>query len=129
MIFYFTWWTECFIIILRVVPPLLWQVRFREPPNLPLSKENRKGGKMESIIASVVTGILALIGIIITNVMSNKEIEHKLEVNQAVTNTKLDNLTQEVKSHNTQVQQIPVLMEKVKSLEIKVQQIQESSAT
>lgn len=84
---------------------------------------------MESIIASVVTGILALIGIIITNVMSNKEIEHKLEVNQAVTNTKLDNLTQEVKSHNTQVQQIPVLMEKVKSLEIKVQQIQESSAT
>ena len=84
---------------------------------------------MESIIASVVTGILALIGIIITNVMSNKEIEHKLEVNQAVTNTKLDNLTQEVKSHNTQVQQIPVLMEKVKSLEIKVQQLQESSAT
>ena len=84
---------------------------------------------MESIIASVVTGILALIGIIISNVMSNKEIEHKLEVNQAVTNTKLDNLTSEVKSHNTHVQQVPVLLEKVKTLEIKVQHLEESSNT
>ena len=82
---------------------------------------------MESIKASVITGVLALIGIIVTNTMSNKEIEHKLEVNQAVTNTKLDNLTQEVKSHNAQVQQIPVLVEKVKMLETKVSNLEESA--
>ena len=84
---------------------------------------------MESVRASVVTGVLALIGIIISNVMSNKEIEHKLEVNQAVTNTKLDNLTQEVKSHNTSVQQIPVLAEQVKHLDERVKHLEESSNT
>ena len=78
---------------------------------------------MESVIASVITGVLALIGIVITNTMSNKEIEKKLEVNQAITNTKLDNLTDEVKNQHSQVQQIPVLAEKVKALEIKVDDI------
>ena len=82
---------------------------------------------MESVIASVITGVLALIGIVITNTMSNKEIEKKLEVNQAITNTKLDNLTDEVKSHNSQVQQIPVLAEKVKALESKVEEISKNN--
>ena len=78
---------------------------------------------MEGIVASIITGVLALIGIVITNIMGNKEIEKKLEVNLAVTNTKLDNLTVEVKNHNSQVQQIPVLAEKVKTLESKVEEI------
>lgn len=79
---------------------------------------------MEGIIASVITSIIGLIGIVVTNVMSNKEIEHKLEVNQAITDTKLDNLTQEVKSHNTNVQQIPVLVEKVKNLESRMDHLE-----
>lgn len=82
---------------------------------------------MESVIASVITGVLALIGIVITNTMSNKEIEKKLEVNQAITNTKLDNLTDEVKNQHSQVQQIPVLAEKVKALELKVNGIVKQS--
>ena len=68
------------------------------------------------VLASLVTGGLSLIGIIVTNIMSNKQIEHKLEVSQAITNTKLDNLTQEVKEHNSNVQQIPVIMERVDAL-------------
>lgn len=82
---------------------------------------------MESIIASIITGVLALVGIIVTNVMSNKEIEKKLEVNQAITNTKLDNLTDEVKNQHSQVQQIPVLAEKVKTLEIRLDDLTRSS--
>lgn len=56
---------------------------------------------MESVIASIITGVLALLGVIITNAMSNKEIEHKLETAQAVTDTKLEQLTEEVRKHNT----------------------------
>lgn len=82
---------------------------------------------MEGIIASIITSVIGLIGIITTNMMSNKQIEHKLEVNQAITDTKLDNLTQEVKNHNTNVQQIPVLMEKVKNLETKVEHLETSA--
>ena len=79
---------------------------------------------MEGIIASVITSVIGLIGIVVSNIMSNKEIEHKLEVNQAITDTKLDNLTSEVKSHNTNVQQIPVLMEKVKNMEVRIEHLE-----
>lgn len=79
---------------------------------------------MEGIIASIITGALALVGVIITNMMSNKEIEHKLEVSQAVTDTKLDALTKEVKEHNSNVQQVPVLMEKVKNLETRIEHLE-----
>ena len=53
-----------------------------------------------AIMVSIITGILSLAGIIITNVSSNRKIEHQLEVHQAVTETKLENLTAEVRKHN-----------------------------
>ena len=77
-----------------------------------------------SVLASLITGVLALIGIVITNMMSNKQIEHRLEINQAITDTKLDNLTREVKEHNSGVQQIPVLTEKINSLEGRVKALE-----
>ena len=79
---------------------------------------------MVTVIASVVTGILALIGVIITNSSSNKEIEHKLETSQAVTETKLENLTEEVRKHNEFASKIPVLENKVGVLEDKVKELE-----
>ena len=79
---------------------------------------------MDSIIASVITGGLALVGVIFTNIMSNQKIEHKLEVNQAITDTKLDNLSKEVKEHNSNIQQVPVLIEKVNNLESRIERIE-----
>lgn len=77
-----------------------------------------------SVLASLITGVLALIGIVITNMMSNKQIEHRLEINQAITDTKLDNLTREVKEHNSGVQQIPVLTQRIVSLEARVKNLE-----
>lgn len=77
-----------------------------------------------NILAPLITGVLALIGIIITNIMSNKQIEHKLEINQAITDTKLDNLTKEVMAHNSGVQKIPVIEEKVNNLEQRVTKLE-----
>lgn len=56
---------------------------------------------MESIIVAIITGGLALLGVIITNNTANKKIEQQLMTNQAVTNAKIENLTEEVKKHNT----------------------------
>lgn len=53
-----------------------------------------------AIIVSMVTGGFSLAGIIITNVLSNKKIEHQLEVSMAITNTKLEDLTKQVEKHN-----------------------------
>lgn len=72
---------------------------------------------LENILPSLITGVLALIGIIFTNIMSNKQIEHKLEINQATMNVKLDNIAAQVKEHSEGIQQVPVLTEKMNNLE------------
>lgn len=56
---------------------------------------------MESIITAIVAGGLSLIGVIISNLSANKKIETQLSTNQAVVNTKIDMLTEEVKKHNS----------------------------
>lgn len=55
---------------------------------------------MESIIVAIITGALSLLGVIITNMNSNRKIERQLEVSMAVTNTRLEDLTKQVEKHN-----------------------------
>ena len=78
---------------------------------------------MEAIIVSIITGILSLAGIIITNVSSNRKIEHQLEVHQAVTETKLENLTTEVRKHNEFAVKIPVLEQRITICESDIKEI------
>lgn len=69
---------------------------------------------MEGIIAAAVTGAFALAGVIITNIQSNKKIEHKLETAQAVTDCKIEELTREVREHNNFAKRMPVVEEQIK---------------
>lgn len=56
---------------------------------------------MESIIVAIITGGVSVLCVIITSVSANKKIETQLKINQEVMNTKLENLTEEVKKHNS----------------------------
>jgi DNA repair ATPase RecN len=67
-----------------------------------------------SIIVAIITGGLALLGVVATNASSNKTIDHKLDKAQAVTETKLDELTREVREHNNFARRIPVVEEQIK---------------
>lgn len=69
---------------------------------------------MNSIIVAIITGGLSLLGVIITNMQSNKKIETQLTTHQAVTDTKLENLTREVRLHNDFARRIPVIEEQIK---------------
>lgn len=69
---------------------------------------------MEAIISSIIVGGLALVGVILTNISSNKEVDRKIERNQAVMETKLENLTEEVRKHNSFAVKLPVLEEQIK---------------
>lgn len=80
---------------------------------------------MEGIIASIITSVLALVGVIITNARSNQAIETKLEIAQAVTDEKLDRLTEEVRKHNNFAARMPVVEEQVKHLNKEVEEIKE----
>ncbi len=68
---------------------------------------------MEGIIIAIITAVSSVAAVIITNIASNRKMQQQLEVSQAVTNTKLEALTNEVRAHNNFAQRIPVLEEKI----------------
>ena len=72
---------------------------------------------MENIIIALITGGLALVGVIITNLASNSKIEQQIITSQAVTDTKIEQLTDEVRKHNTFGDRITKLEVKVDALE------------
>ena len=78
---------------------------------------------MENIITAIITGVMALVGVIITNLQSNKAIENKLVTAQAVTDTKIENLTDEVRKHNNFAVKIPVIESQLKTLERQIEEI------
>lgn len=69
---------------------------------------------MEAIIGSIITGGLALIGVIFTVTNGNRKMETQLHTQQAVTDTKIEELTREVREHNNFAQRVPVLEEQMK---------------
>lgn len=79
---------------------------------------------MESIIVAIITGGLSLIGVIITNAKSSKDIEHKLSVQQAVTDTKIEELTREVRTHNNFAQRVPVIEEQIKVINHRISDLE-----
>lgn len=69
-------------------------------------------------VASIIVELIVLLGIIYSNKKSNEkintDIQHKLETQQAVTDTKLDELTREVREHNGFARRMPVVEEQIK---------------
>lgn len=64
--------------------------------------------------ASIIVGLLSLLGVIITNSKANRDVQHKLDIAQAVTNTKIEALTREVRHHNKLANKIPVIEEQIR---------------
>lgn len=79
---------------------------------------------MTEIIVALITGGLALVGVMITNSRSNSKIEQRLEINQAVTDTKLENLTAEVKKHNDFASRLPVVEEQIKVINHRIEDLE-----
>lgn len=75
---------------------------------------------MEYIVTALITGGLSLIGVIISNMSSNKKIEAQLIQAQAITDVKLENLTDEVRKHNSFADRITTLEVQVKELQRRV---------
>lgn len=75
----------------------------------------------EAVVTALITGGLALVGVIFSNIMGNRKIENQLFTQQAVTDQKiealsknLEELKEEVKKHNNFAGRIPVLEEQIK---------------
>lgn len=87
----------------------------------------------EAVIVALIAGGLSLVGTIITVLVSNRQtskdlsnkleqdsklsdakLDAKLEKHQAVTETKLEELTREVRKHNNFAERVPVLEEQIR---------------
>lgn len=69
---------------------------------------------METIVVAIITGGLSLLGVIITSNKTTRDVQAKLDMQQAVTETKLEELTREVREHNNFARRVLVLEEQIK---------------
>lgn len=76
---------------------------------------------MEGIIAAVISGGLALVGVIITNLTSTNKIRQDMRTQQAVTDCKLEELTREVRAHNNFAQRMPVVENDIRNIKDKIE--------
>ena len=68
----------------------------------------------ESIIAALITGGLTLMGVLAANTKQ-----------QAITDTKLDELTREVREHNDFARRVPVVEEQIKVMNHRISDLEE----
>ena len=68
----------------------------------------------EAIIIAIISGGVSLIGVIVSNSHTAQSMNAKLDKQQAVTETKLEELTREVREHNNFAKRVPVLEEQIK---------------
>ena len=78
----------------------------------------------EGEIVAIITGVLTLTGTIITVLVGNSKTNENIRINQAVTDTKLDALTDEVKMHNNFAQRMPVVEEQIKVINHRLEDLE-----
>ena len=64
---------------------------------------------MNEIIVALITGGLSLVGVVISNISTRNKIQQDMIVHQAVTDTKIEELTREVREHNNFAKRMPVV--------------------
>jgi len=74
----------------------------------------------ESIIVAVITGILSLIGVIVSNIAAHSKTMAAVEKAQAVTDERIETLTREVRAHNGLVERTFKLESDTKLLDEKL---------
>ncbi len=79
-------------------------------------------------IAVIVVALIGALGTILSNIIMNnsqsKDMDAKLDKNQAVIEERLGNLTNEVKRHNNFAEQIPEIRSDIKNLEKRVDKLE-----
>ena len=87
---------------------------------------------IETIAPAIITAAASLIGVIITNTRNSRRLsetlEQNLKVSQAVTDTKIDELTREVRDHNNFARRMPVVEEQIKVINHRIEDIEHENS-
>ena len=72
---------------------------------------------METVLSTIAVALIGLIGTVLTTKVGNDKIQADLDKHDAVQDTKLEELTREVRQHNDFATRIPVIEQRVTALE------------
>ena len=70
-----------------------------------------------TVLSTIAVAFISLIGTVLTTKVGNDKIQHELDKHNAVQDTKIEELTREVRQHNDFATRIPVLEQRVTALE------------
>lgn len=70
-----------------------------------------------TVLSTIAVALISLLGTVYTTKVGNEKIQHELDKHNAVQDTKLEELTREVRQHNDFATRIPVLEQRITALE------------
>ena len=79
----------------------------------------------EAIVVALITGGMSLLGVVITCLATARKSEKMQAVAQAVTDTKIQELTREVRSHNHFAQRLPVVECQIQSIHHRLDELEQ----
>lgn len=77
-----------------------------------------------AVIGAVISAIGSICGVIITNKAANEKMMQTVNIQQAVTDTKIEELTREVRAHNNFAQRMPVVEEQIKVINHRIEDLE-----
>ena len=83
---------------------------------------------MDAIIIALITGGCSVVGVVIPPLAPSRRTEQRMVTAQAVTDTKLEELTREVRAHNNFAQRIPVLEEQMRVVNHRITDLENKTA-
>lgn len=78
----------------------------------------------EAIVVALITGGLSLLGVVATCLATARKSERMQAVAQAVTDTKIEELTREVRAHNHFAQRMPVVEHEIKVINHRIEDLE-----
>ena len=78
-----------------------------------------------AIICALITGAFALAGTIYSNKTTRNKIQQDIAIHQAVTDTKIEELTREVREHNNFAKRMPVVEKEIEYIEKEIDELRD----
>ena len=80
---------------------------------------------MTEIIVALIAGSVTLLGAVLSNRATANKIQHELTTHLAVTDTKLEELTREVREHNNFAKRMPVVENEIIHINEEIHKLEE----
>lgn len=78
----------------------------------------------EAVTIALISSVIPLIGTVLTVLFSAQKTDEKMRLQLAVFEAKLEELTREVRAHNNFAQRMPVVEEQIKSMDRRLQALE-----